>query len=113
MFKNSEFYPDIGITDGTTYHLHHIARYISRIKGFREVLKKELIEFRENDFGACLVAGVVVADPELTKEFGVTWEKFRHSVERFQSGDSSLQMNEIEDSFMAICDERNYNPGPI
>lgn len=113
MVEGSELYPDLGITGRRTYHLHHIARYISRIKGFREVLKKELVEFRNNEFGACLVADVVVADPELTKEFGTKWDEFRHHVERFQLGASSLQMKELEDSFMAICNVRNYNPGPI
>ena len=113
MAENIELAPDIGISDEIEFHLHHIARYISRIKGFSSLQKKPIEEYRDTDLGSCLISSVIVIDEVMKKEFGEKWAAFSDSVEGFRNQDRSARIEEIESTFMELCNGRNYNPGPI
>lgn len=113
MAENIELAPEIGISDEIEFHLHHVARYISRIKGFSSLQNKPIEEYKDTDLGSCLISSVVVINEEMKKEFGEKWSAFSDSVEAFRNADRSARIEEIESTFMVLCDERNYNPEPI
>jgi len=113
QIRNPLMMPEVGVTDLVTYHLYHIARYLSRIEGFSKILQRPWAHFVETDLGAFLLAGVGVSDSEMMRQkdlfFIVEWQRFRLLVKKL-SENEQVDPAEIEEAFQAICARKGFDP---
>jgi len=106
-----------GVTTMTEYHLYHLARYISRLKGFATTSGQQLNHFVDTDLGACLLAAAHVIDSHM-KTTGdnlltALWERFSEALDRFRAGDHEVSTADFESAFTPLCEHCHFDPWKI
>jgi len=114
MMAAPRLLPDSGVTDMTRYHLYHLARYLSRLKGFITGTGHGLQHFLDTDLGACLLAAAFTIDKHM-RSTGDTllttmWDQFSTATDLFRSGDNKIVINDLESSFDAMCMHCHFDP---
>lgn len=117
MVRSPMMLPESGVIDTTSFHLYHMARYISRLKGFSAHLGKPIRDFVDTDLGACILGSAPVIEAHLKETedrlLSCLWQDFSGSLERFRSAETGLSIEDIEIPFRKICDHLHFNPDPI
>lgn len=108
--------PEVGIIDLTTYHLHHLARYVCRLRGFSANLGKPLKDFVDTDLGGCLLGCLPIIEQDILSKLDsnltALWRDFVVEVERFQSSDPQLEPDDLEGPLGKICEYLKFDPWP-